>query len=196
MRKHFIYIAFLFLIPCALKAQKSGLRLNIGIPLGAYGKFDHTVTGSDKTNSPSFIIQMEKEWKENISIGAYIGYVGQKHEFNDGFSKIKYNYYRVGTLLTYELNSWLSEMNLSPGNGIEMYASAKTGFSLEYKKSSFSNLDSSNNQYIRKSTQDELLFDLGILLGTRYHFTDQFGVFSELGWGNAGFFTLGATFKL
>ncbi|MDQ1772218.1 outer membrane beta-barrel protein [Labilibaculum euxinus] len=183
-------------LPTTILAQKNDVRLNIGIPLGKYGKFDHNFMGTNETNSPSFIIQLEKNWKPDLSIGAYVGYAGQKHEFNLGFDEVKYNYYRFGTVLTYELNGWLSEMNIAPDNGIEMYASVKTGLSLENRKSTISRLDGGNVPTVRTNRNNELLFDLGVLLGTRYHFSNQFGIFAELGWGNAGFFTIGTTFTL
>ncbi|MDM8160970.1 hypothetical protein QUH73_14185 [Labilibaculum sp. K2S] len=181
-------------LPTTTLAQENDVRLNIGIPLGKYGKFDHNFNGSDETNSPSFIIQLEKNWKPDLSIGAYVGYAGQKQEWS--FSDVKYNYYRFGTVLTCELNNWLSEMNISPENGIEMYASVKTGFSLENKKSTVSELDASNIPTVRTNRKNDLLFDLGVVLGSRYHFSNQFGIFAELGWGNAGFFTIGTTFAL
>jgi len=189
-------LALLFLTSLSLNlfSQNNGLRLNIGIPLGNYGKFDHNFTGADATNYPSVIIQLEKSWKENLSIGAYIGYTGQKHELD--FDEVKYNYYRFGTSLTYELNDWLLEMNLSPGNDIEMYTSIKTGLSLENKKTESTKLDGSSNSVNFSNSSNDLLVDLGVLLGSRYHFSNQFGIFSELGWGNAGFFTIGTTFTL
>lgn len=181
-------------LPTVLLAQENELRLNIGIPLGKYGKFDHNFNGSDESNSPSFIIQLEKDWKPDFSMGAYVGYAGQKQEWN--FTEVKYNYYRFGTVLTYEMNNWLSEMNISPENGIEMYASVKTGLSLENRKSSYSQLDNGNNRIVSDNSRNKLLFDLGVVLGSRYYFTDQLGIFAELGWGNAGFFTIGTTFAL
>ncbi len=189
-------LIMVLVLPTTLLAQENDVRLNIGIPLGTYGKFDHNFNGADETNSPSFIIQLEKNWKTDLSIGAYVGYAGQKQEWNFGHDVVRYNYYRLGTVLTYELNGWLSEMNIAPDNGIEMYASVKTGLSLENRKSTISVLDASNIPNIRTNRKNELLFDLGVLLGTRYHFTNQFGIFAELGWGNAGFFTIGTTFAL
>jgi hypothetical protein len=189
-------LIMVLVLPTTLLAQENDVRLNIGIPLGTYGKFDHNFNGADETNSPSFIIQLEKNWKPDLSIGAYVGYAGQKQGWDSGRSMVKYNYYRCGTVLTYELNSWLSEMNIAPDNGIEMYASLKTGLSLENRKSTISDLDALNIPNIRTNRKTELLFDLGVLLGTRYHFTNQFGIFAELGWGNAGFFTIGTTFAL
>jgi hypothetical protein len=177
-------------------AQDKDLRLNIGIPLGKYGKFDHNFAGSDETNYPSILIQLEKEWQDNLSIGAYIGYAGQKHEYNFGHSETTYNYYRFGSVLTYELNDWLSDMNISTGYEVDLYTSVKAGLSLEHKK--FENLepDASSNPVHSDNTSNDLLFDLGIVLGARYHFSNQFGLFTELGWGNAGFLTIGTTFTL
>lgn len=196
IKTHLVLAIVAILLPSGLYAQENDLRLNIGIPLGKYGKFDHNYSGANETNSPSFIIQLEKQWKPDMSIGAYIGYAGQKHEYNLGFSESKFNYYRFGAVFTYELNNWLSEMNIAPANGIEMYASAKTGLSLETTNLSVSELDSGNQAFISTNKKNELLLDLGVVLGARYHFSNQFGLFAELGWANAGFFTIGTTFTL
>ncbi len=77
-----------------------------------------------------------------------------------------------------------------------MYASVKTGLSLETIKLSVSELDSGNTPFISSNKKNNLLLDLGVLLGARYHFSRQFGLFAELGWANAGFFTIGTTFTL
>lgn len=196
MNRKLFQLLIVLLIPVSLFAQTDDLRLNIGVPLGKYGKFDHNFAGSDESNSPSLIIQLEKNWKPDFSIGAYIGYAGQKHEYNLGNTEVKYNYYRFGTSLTYELNSWLSELNIYPAKGIEMYTSAKVGLSWENEKASTVKFDSNGNPKTHKNTDNDLLLDLGVLLGSRYYFSDQFGLFAELGWGNAGFFTIGTTFKL
>lgn len=196
MNRKLFQILIVLMIPVSLFAQTDDLRLNIGVPLGKYGKFDHNFAGSDESNSPSLIIQLEKNWKPDFSIGAYIGYAGQKHEYNLGNTEVQYNYYRFGTSLTYELNSWLSELNIYPAKGIEMYTSAKVGLSWENEKASTVKFDSNGNPKTHKNTDNELLLDLGVLLGSRYYFNDQFGLFAELGWGNAGFFTIGTTFKL
>ena len=194
IRTQLALLVMVLVLPTILLAQENDLRLNVGIPLGKYGKFDHNFARTNESNSPSFIIQLEKDWKYDLSVGAYIGYAGQKHEFN--LDEVKFNYYRFGTVVTYELNNWLSEMNISPEYGIEIYTSVKTGFSIEHKKSNSSVLDAENNQFAYNDTKNELLFDLGVVLGSRYHFTDQLGAFAELGWGNAGFFTIGATIAL
>ncbi|WP_421920682.1 outer membrane beta-barrel protein [Marinifilum sp.] len=190
-------LAFLL---CALSlssfAQEKDLRLSIGIPLGKYGKFDHKFAGSDESNHPSLLIQLEKEWQDNLDIGAYLGYAGQKHEYNFGHSKTTYNYYRFGSVLTYELNDWLSDMNLSTGYDIDLYASIKVGLSLEHKKFESLSPDASSNPVFSDRTSNELLVDLGLVLGARYHLSSQFGLFTEIGWANAGFLSLGTTFTL
>lgn len=194
MTKKYLFTIAIVLLGIASYAQNSNTRLNIGIPLGKYGKFDHNFTNSDESNSPSVIIQLEKQWDSEISIGAYIGYAGQKHKF--GTDEMKYNYYRVGGSLTYELNELLDEINLQPAFGIEMYAGAKVGLSWENEKHSWYRPDNSGNAIHSDNTDNNLLFDLGVLVGSRYYFNDSFGIFAELGWGNAGFFTIGTTFNL
>jgi len=86
---------------------------------------------------------------------------------------VRVNSIIIGLVLffTYELNNWLTEMNIAPANGIEMYASAKTGLSLETIKFSNSELDSGNTPHILTNKKNNLLLDLGILLGARYHFS-------------------------
>ena len=196
MKIRTILVAFICLLSLSSVAQNQDLRLNIGLPLGKYGKFDHNFAGSDETNYPTILIQVEKAWKDNLSIGAYIGYAGQKHEYNFGHSETTYNYYRFGSVLTYELNEWLSSLNISTGYDVDLYTSVKAGFSWEHKE--FENLepDASSNPVYSNNTSNELLFDLGILLGARYHFSNNFGLFTEIGWGNAGFLTIGTTFTL
>lgn len=196
MKIRSLLVAFICLLSLNSVAQNQDLRLNIGLPLGKYGKFDHNFAGSDETNYPSILIQVEKAWKDNLSIGAYIGYAGQKHEYNFGHSETTYNYYRFGSVLTYELNDWLAGMNISTGYDVDLYTSVKAGFSWEHKE--FENLepDASSNPVYSDNTSNELLFDLGILLGARYHFSNNFGLFTEIGWGNAGFLTVGTTFTL
>jgi len=196
MKKNILLLSILLVFTTSIFAQQKNTRINIGVPLGKYGKFDHNFVGSNETNSPSLLIEVQQNWKKDLSIGAYIGYLGQKQEFNLGFSEVKYNYYRLGTSLTYELNHWLSEMNIFPEYGIEIYTNMKVGFSIEHKKASSTDPDASNNPIYRSNSSNDLLLDLGVLLGTRYHFTDQFGIFSEFGWGNGGFLTIGTTFTL
>lgn len=194
MTKKYLFTLVMFFTSLCVFAQESSTRLNIGLPMGKYGKFDHSYAHSSESNSPSIIIQLEKQWDSEISIGAYLGYAGQKHKFD--FAEIKYNYYRFGGSLTYELNELLDKINLEPAYGIEMYAGTKIGFSWENKKHSWHRPDNSGNAIHSDDTDNKLLFDLGILIGSRYHFSDTFGVFAELGWGNAGFFTIGTSINL
>ncbi|MGQ1910884.1 outer membrane beta-barrel protein [Marinifilum sp. RC60d5] len=196
MKLRTLALVLLSVLSFSSLAQTKNLKLNIGIPLGKYGKFDHNFSGSDVTNNPSLLIQLEKEWQDNFSIGAYIGYTGQKHEYNFGQNEAKYNYYRIGASLTYELNESLAQMNISPGADIQIYTSIKTGLSLENKKFESLQANSSLNPVYSSKNKNNLLLDLGIILGSRYYFTNQFGIFSELGWANAGFFTIGTTFTL
>ena len=196
MNRKIIQLLVLAMMPIALFAQKKDVRLNVGLPIGKYGKFDHSFGGADETNSPSILIQVEKNWQPDLSVGAYIGYAGQKHEYGIGSEEVKFNHYRVGLSLTYELEEFLNDLNLSPGYGIEMYTSVKSGFTLEHKKNTFSNIDNGGNPIASSNSKNDILFDLGIALGSRYYLSDQFGLFCELGWGNAGFFTIGTTFNL
>lgn len=194
IKTQFVLVIFAILLPTILFSQEKDLRLNIGVPIGKYGKFYHHYNEAEESNVPSFIIQLEKKLRPEMSLGAYIGYAGQKQEWD--FNEKKFNYYRLGTVFTYELNNWLSEMNIAPENGIEIYASVKAGLSLETTTLSISKLDGDNRPIVSSDKDNNFLFDLGAILGARYHFSNQFGLFTELGWANAGFFTIGTTFTL
>lgn len=178
-------------------AQNQEARLSVGIPLFRYGKFNHNFANANKTNFPAFLIQADKKWKTDMYIGAYVGYCGQKYEYNYGNSESTYHHYRLGGVFTYELNDWLLDMEMLPTNELEFYASAKLGISLENRRNEFlsSSSDSNSNPVFFKKTSNKLLLDCGGVLGARYCFS-QFALFGEIGWGNAGFLTIGATFVL
>ncbi|MFA8435646.1 MAG: outer membrane beta-barrel protein [Marinifilaceae bacterium] len=193
------FILIALLLPLGLSAQSNGgTRISAGLALGKYGKFDNHIPFSNETNRPSFIIQAERDWVDNFSIGAYIGYSGQKHDYINKYSgDIKHNYYRVGALLSYNLNPWLSQLDLNPGRNWDIYTSLKTGFSLEHRKIDKFNYNLNDELVsIQSDSDSNLLFDLGVSLGARYYLSYDFALFSELGWGNAGFLTLGASFTL
>jgi len=191
MKKYFLLIV-LSIVSLSLFSQKmdEGLRISFGLPFANYGKFDQDYNYTNETNYPSFIIQAEKPWRDGFRLGVYAGFAGQKHEFRfNDFSEVKHSYYRLGGVLSYDLSDLLDAINISPERGVKLYASLKTGFSLEHIKGgeSVANINKKENN---------LLFDLGILIGGRYNISNNIDIFSELGWGNAGFVTIGLSFDM
>ena len=188
MKRKFFSIILVFL-SLSLFAQKNeeGLRIQVGLPFVKYGKFDHDFQKGDETQYPTFLIQADKPWRDGFRLGAYVGFAGQRNEslFYD-FSEITHNYYRLGAVVSYDLNDLLDAINISPEIGVELYASLKTGFSLEHIKSEKGINIKENN----------VLFDLGLLIGGRYNISENIDIFSELGYGNAGFVTIGFAFDL
>ena len=188
MKKYFILIALSFL-SLSLFSQKTdeGLRVQVGFPFAKYGKFDKNFRNGGKTQYPSFIVQADKPWREGFRLGAYVGFVGQKNESLVGeFTELTHSYYRFGGVVSYDLCDLLDAMNISPEFGVDLYASLKTGFSLEHIKADKGITYKENN----------LLFDLGVLIGGRYNISETFDVFTELGYGNAGFVTIGFAFDM
>lgn len=191
MRRNILLIVF-SLVSLSLFSQKmeEGLRISIGLPFAKYGKFDHNYMNASETNYPSFIIQADRPWRDGFRLGVYAGFAGQKHEFRfNDFTEINHHFYRLGGVLSYDLNDLLDAINISPERGVQLYASLKTGFSLEHIKAS-AGVDGINNK------ENNLLFDLGILIGGRYNISQDIDIFSELGWGNAGFVTMGLSFDM
>ena len=191
MKRYILLIALSF-VSLSLFSQKidEGLRLSFGLPFAKYGKFDNNYTNTSETNYPSFMIQADKPWRDGFRLGVYAGFAGQKHEFRfDDFSEVLHTYYRLGGVLSYDLNELLDAIHISPESGVKLYASLKTGFSLEHIKTD-AGVDDINNK------ENNLLFDLGILIGGRYNISQNIDLFSELGWGNAGFVTIGLSFDM
>lgn len=187
--KKYIILAVLSFLSLSLFSQKieEGLKIQVGLPFAKYGKFDHNFKNGNETQYPSFLIQADKPWRDGFRLGAYIGFAGQKNEsLVDDFTEITYNYYRFGGVISYDLNDLLDAINISPEFGVDLYASLKTGFSLEQIKTE----EGINNK------ENNFLFDLGILIGGRYNISENIDIFTELGYGNAGFVTIGFAFDM
>lgn len=186
------------ILPLNSIAQKDGnTRLSAGFALGRYGKFDHGNSFSNETNYPSFIIQVERPWIDQFTLGAYVGYSGQKHLLNNkiiGYAK--HNYYRVGALVSYKLNEMLRTIEIDPGYDWDIYSTLRTGFSLENRDFKDYRYNSNIQPIIINDTDSRLLFDLGITVGCRYHILNDLSLFGELGYGTCGFVTVGACFWL
>jgi len=188
MKKSFLII-ILSVLSISLFSQKAedGLRIQVGLPFAKYGKFKHDFKNGSETQYPSFLIQADKPWRDGFRLGAYFGFAGQKNEsLLNEFSEMTHNYYRLGGVVSYKLNDLLDAIHISPEFGVELYASLKTGFSLEHIKFE----DEINNK------ENQFLFDLGLLIGGRYNISEDINIFSEIGYGNAGFVTIGLSFDI
>ncbi|MRT94153.1 hypothetical protein EMN46_14520 [Ancylomarina sp. 16SWW S1-10-2] len=188
MKKYFTLIILSFLsISLFSQNVEDGLRIQVGLPFAKYGKFDKNFKNGSETQYPSLLIQADKPWRDGFRLGAYIGFAGQKNKSSlSEYGNVTYNYYRLGGVVSYDLNDLLEAINISPEFGVDLYASLKTGFSLEHIKVDQGITNKDNN----------ILFDFGILIGGRYNISDNIDVFTELGYGNAGFVTFGLAFKM
>ena len=102
-----------------------------------------------ETQYPSFLIQADKPWRDGFRLGAYIGFAGQKNESLFGeFVDVTHNYYRLGGVVSYDLNDLLEAINISPEFGVDLYASLKTGISLEHIKADKGITNKENNFFI------------------------------------------------
>ncbi len=188
MKKYSLLVVLSFL-SLSLFSQKveDGLRIQVGLPFAKYGKFDKNFKNGSETQYPSFLIQADKPWRDGFRLGAYVGFAGQKNESLFGeFVEVSHTYYRLGGVVSYDLNDLLDAVNISSEFGVDLYASLKTGFSLEHIKADKGITNKENNY----------LFDLGILIGGRYNISENIDIFTELGYGNAGFVTFGFAFDM
>ncbi len=188
MKKYILLIVLSFLSLSLFSQEiKNGLRIQVGLPFAKYGKFNQNTNGGREFHYPSVMIQADKPWKEGFRLGAYLGFAGQKNEYPVvDFTEVSFNYYRLGGVVSYDLNDVLEAMNIFPEFGVDLYASLKTGFSFEQIKVHQGALSNQNN----------VLFDLGVLIGGRYNINRNLNVFAELGYGNSGFVTIGCAFDM
>ncbi len=188
MKKYFLLIVLSFLAASLFSQEKEkGLSLKAGLAFAKYGKFKHELSDGNENHYPSFLIQVDKAWRRGFRLGAYFGYAGQKNKsLFISANEISYNYYRVGGVVSYDLSQVLDAMNISPESGVQLYASLKTGFYLENIKRDIGINNKENN----------FGFDVGVVLGGRFNISENIDIFSEFGYGNAGFVTLGFAFDM
>lgn len=114
-----------------------------------------------------------------ISLGGYIGNTGYKYD-DSGYS-YKWNYNVVGVRGAYHYNG------LPSSSPLDLYGGVMLGYRIVSFKSDFDE-DYYSNAYGSG-------MGLSGFIGSRYFFSENFGLFAELGYG-VSYLTVGATMKL
>ncbi|MCT4616321.1 MAG: hypothetical protein N4A49_15810 [Marinifilaceae bacterium] len=193
--KKLLFALSLLISASTVFAQKNDIRVGLSASFAKYGYLDHGYTGASTTNFPGLTFQAEKYIQDNISIGAYIGYTAQSFDYHFGINESKYRYFRIGGIFNYDLNDIMDEAGISLPSELTIYASVKAGLNFRsYKYTHHS--DPSTGAGKVESKSNDLIVSLGPSIGARYHFVENVAAFTELGWGNAGFFTLGISFDI
>lgn len=156
--------------------QKGTTSLNAGVgvgtALGGYGKLRPAISisadhGIWEVGGPGV-----------VSLGGYVGTTGYK--YSDSSYNAKWNYIIVGVRGAYHYNGFQNLPDL------DLYGGAMLGYNIVKYTSD------QNEDFFGKTYGSGI--GLSGFLGTRYHFTEIFGVFAELGYG-VSVLSAGLTFK-
>lgn len=179
----------LMVISSAITAQPFKVKSNvIGLGIGFGGTIGNY---SISNQTPGFHAIYERGvWNvrdvDVISLGGYLGYEGYKNEFNS-FSYAytqKWNYTIVGFRSCYHYNGFTKLPKL------DVYGGAMLSFNfLSY---TYEDNDPFVADYIDKDYNSSVTGS--IFVGGRYFFTENFGAYSELGFG-VNTITAGVCFK-
>lgn len=181
MKKSFIILfSLLFSISYtetkAQAFQKGTTAINAGVgvgtALGGYGKLRPAISisadhGIWEVGGPGV-----------VSLGGYVGTTGYK--YSDSSYNAKWNYIIVGVRGAYHYNGFQNLPDL------DLYGGAMLGYNIVKYTSD------QNEDFFGKTYGSGI--GLSGFLGTRYHFTEIFGVFAELGYG-VSVLSAGLTFK-
>ncbi len=192
MKRSFRYLfAFVMFTVCSFSAQaqyeKGDLLINPGISLLGYG-YGYGFGGS-YSGLPALSASIEYNVTDNIGVGGYGGFVSRSYKyagFKDRWSNIGFGargIFHASEVLNDALGANINSEKL------DIYG----GLSLGYELYTWSYDD---NSIYRGSGASSGAFVLGGILGTRYMFSPNLGVYGELGRGAFGAITLGVTFKL
>lgn len=193
MKKLSTIIIVLMVLSTAITAQPFKVKSNvIGLGIG----FGSTIGNySSATQVPGFHALYEKGvWNvrgvDVISLGGYLGYKGFNNEVNYGFGPNKYkytekwNYTIVGFRSCYHYNGFTKLPKL------DVYGGAMLSFNfLNYV---YEDNDPFDSDYYDRNYNNSVTGS--IFVGGRYFFTENFGAYSELGFG-VNTITAGICFK-
>ena len=191
----FIAVATFFSVSQTAQAQyeKGDLLINPGISLLGYG-YGFGSYGSGYTGLPGLTASIEYNLTDNIAVGGYAGYLARSYRYDIGGNRYTDRWTNLGFGARGIFHA--SEvLNDALGTNIDSEKwDIYGGLSLGYETWSW-NYDNSFGGSGRANYGNGRVF-FGGVLGTRYMFSERFGVYGELGRGALGALTLGVTLKL
>ncbi|WP_225000008.1 hypothetical protein [Cesiribacter sp. SM1] len=165
--------------------RKGDLTGNAGLSFGLIGYgFGY---GSSTLGFPPLTVNVEYSIDDRFAVGPYLGYFSRTYRsgsYRDGFSVFSFGG-RGSFHATSSLNEWFN-WNIDESKW-DIYAAAVLGFevySWNYDEDYLVDIDNSGGGIV-----------IGPVIGGRYFFNPNFGVFAETGRGALGAFTLGASMK-
>ncbi len=192
MKKQFLcafVFAFTLLSGSAARAQfaKGDILINPGVSFLGYG-YNFGYSGG-YSGLPALSASVEYSITDQIGVGGYVGYQSRSYKYSSS-SKIRWTSIGFGARGVYHASSFLNDaLNASINEEkLDIYAGLSLGYqtySWNYGDTGLSGLNNGTGGVV-----------LGGILGVRYMFSPNIGVYGELGRGAFGAITLGATFKL
>lgn len=188
--------AILFSLSASAQSYKKGqLDLNLGLGLG-----DNLVEGPGITIVPPISASLEYGITDDISLGGYMGFAGSVSRYygsewcnNGNGNGVNYNYtdsytwtyFLIGARGAYHFGRFIKVDKL------DVYAGLLLGNDFAHESYSTT---SPCSDHVRYNDVPYGGFFWSIYGGARYHFTNRFGVFGELGYG-VSYLNAGVTFK-
>ena len=181
----FLFLALGFQVADAQAFEKGKSAINVGLGVGntdalgnSYYSFSLPVfSGSYEYGIVE--VPMGSELKGVVSVGGYLGWTMNKYEYWSSDLYILYGYFLISARGNYHFIF---------NDKFDTYAGISLGYLIVSGK--WHGSASHPEDYNFASSR----FYPGIYVGARYFFSDNFGVFSELGYQLA-VFTVGVTFK-
>lgn len=164
----------------------------LGAGVGLLGGYSVGWSGTGVSQSPAINLHFDHGMGElgagTWGLGGYVGYKTINYEskyiyYNYDY---KYTYLVVGARGTWHFNDWHGNDKLDTYGGVM----------LAYRSVSFTdNTDYGAYGYLNTYTYSGSGVGLSVFAGTRYYFSDKFGLYGELGYG-ISWLQLGLALKL
>ena len=205
MRKILVIIGFMSIFSVTQAQYKTDVfNLSIGTSIFEANTITTSLTGGKSMFLPPIIISGQialfpsgSYWTKLISVGGSVMYDLDMYKWTlfgvnywDKHSNIK-----IGGLGTYHVTPILQDYaNWGEGfDNIDIYISIYMGLNIDnYTSNHYYNIVT--GAYDANYNNTSFLPYIGEILGAKYYFSDNFGVYGEVGYGgNPGYFTFGMT---
>jgi len=181
--------------------DENSRMLNAGIGFGGFNYYSaYTGYGYSYRNNPAFSLSYEQAYRKKLGpgylgLGAYFGFQNSNSTYNYFWNKNGYNssyYYK---------NSWTNYMIAARGayhpdilnsEKAELYFGLLIGLRIQTYNYETNNPDPDANIY--RISNGSVYPAYSLFIGGRYYFTQNIGLFAELGYG-ISYLTGGLSFK-
>lgn len=180
-------------LPLSASAQFDQGDNVLGLGVGILGGYSVGWSGAGTSQSPALNLHLDHGMGElgpgTWGLGGFVGYKTISYKDNSSYYGYSYNYHYtylvVGARATWHYNEWHDKKWDTYG-----------GVSLAYRHVSYKD----NTNYGIYGDPNNYSYNgsgvgFGLFVGSRYYFTDKFGVYGELGY-SLSLLQLGVTLKL